>query len=93
MTTLTITVRKIQNINHRDVVSYKLTLEPIWCPELAAHIPELVVGAESQQGRKCPRSIRPSVLSWQKPSCPESAEPVSKGQEARPEASARTGNR
>lgn len=34
MTTLTITVRKkIQNIKHRDVVSYKLTSEPIWYPE------------------------------------------------------------
>lgn len=44
MTTLTITIRKkIQNINHRDAVPYKLTSEPIWYPEQAAPIP-MVVG-------------------------------------------------
>lgn len=51
MTTLTTTIRKkIQNINHRVVAPYKLTSEPIWCPELAAQIPMVVGHGGSQQG-------------------------------------------
>lgn len=38
-------------------------------------------------------ATQPSVLSWQRLGCPKSAEPVSKGEGACPEASARTGNR